>query len=136
MVKKFEVTGGDFSNAGRVSTDIKTLLKSRKIDQEIIRRLAIATFEAEMNIIMYARKGTIALHVCRDKVMLKIKDEGQGIPNLELAMIEGFSTASDEMRELGFGAGMGLPNIKRNADEFRIASEIGVGTNLDIRIYL
>lgn len=132
LVKKFVVTGGDFCNAGRISTDIKAILKSRNIDPEIIRRLAIASSEAEMNIIMYARKGTIALHLCRDMVMLKVKDEGQGIPNLDLAMIEGFSTASDEMRGLGFGAGMGLPNIKRNADELKISSEIGVGTNFDI----
>jgi serine/threonine-protein kinase RsbT len=132
--QQFQVEGKDFSNAGRVSTQIKTILKEIGIPAEIIRRVAIAAFEAEMNIVMYARRGTMKLDVEPTKVEIRAEDEGPGISDIELAMQEGYSTASAEMREMGFGAGMGLPNIKKNSDEFSIASCVGEGTRLNILI--
>jgi serine/threonine-protein kinase RsbT len=130
----YQVLGKDFSNAGKVSTSIKDTLKRMGINPAVVRRVAIVSYEAEMNLVMYATKGNMSLSVSRDAVVLKIDDEGPGIPDVSLAMQEGYSTATPEMREMGFGAGMGLPNIKRNADEFDISSEIGRGTRLFIRV--
>ena len=132
----FEITGGDFSNAGRASTSIKEILQEIGIDSSIIVRAAIASYEAEMNVVMYAHRAVLTLNVTPERLHLKLEDEGPGIENIDLAMKEGFSTATDEMREMGFGAGMGLPNIKRNADEFEISSTPGKGTTLKITIYL
>jgi serine/threonine-protein kinase RsbT len=102
----------------------------------LIRRLAIAAFEAEMNIVMYASAGILTLMVVPDFVVIQAKDCGPGISNVDLAMQEGYSTATPEMREMGFGAGMGLPNIKKNADEFVVRSFPGKGTELYIRVNL
>lgn len=132
----YEVLGRDFANAGRVSTAIKDTLKGLGVQAAIVRRIAIASYEAEMNAVMYAYRGVIRLAVNSEAVTLDVNDEGPGIADLEQAMQEGYSTATPEMREMGFGAGMGLPNIKRNADEFVITSEVGRGTNLRIRVYL
>jgi anti-sigma regulatory factor (Ser/Thr protein kinase) len=130
----YQVSGKDFANAGRASTAIKDILKRLGVDPLIVRRVAIASYEAEMNLVMYATGGKILLEVSSEAVTLKVVDEGPGIANVELAMQEGYSTATPEMREMGFGAGMGLPNIKRNADVFEISSEIGRGTRLFIRV--
>ena len=130
----YRVLGRDFSNAGKVSTAIKDTLKRLGINPAVVRRVAIVSYEAEMNIVMYAYRGTVLLKVTQDEVTLQVEDEGPGIPDIELAMQEGFSTATPEMREMGFGAGMGLPNIKKNSDEFEIKSEVGRGTRLFIRI--
>jgi anti-sigma regulatory factor (Ser/Thr protein kinase) len=130
----FSVHGGDFAKAGEVSCSMKDILKEIGIPGDIIRRLAIAAYEAEMNVVMYAREADIHMTVTPDNILLIVDDEGQGIENIELAMREGYSTATEEMREMGFGAGMGLPNIKRNADEFRITSVVGQGTRLEIRM--
>lgn len=130
----YRVQGRDFTNAGKVSTSIKDTLKRLGVHPAVVRRVAIISYEAEMNLVMYAGCGTISLRVSRDAVTLNIDDEGPGIPNVALAMQEGYSTATPEMREMGFGAGMGLPNIKRNADEFDIQSEVGRGTRLFVRI--
>jgi anti-sigma regulatory factor (Ser/Thr protein kinase) len=130
----FEIRGGDIANAGRVSTEIKDLLKRMGIDASIIRRVAIASYEAEMNVVMYARRAMVALTVTPGLIALRFEDEGPGIPDIEQAMLEGFSTATPEMREMGFGAGMGLPNIRRNSDEFSIDSTVGRGTRLSIRV--
>ena len=133
---RFEIKGGDFSNAGRASTSIKEILQEIGIDSSIIVRAAIASYEAEMNVVMYAHQAVLTLNVTPEKLHLKLEDEGPGIENIDLAMKEGFSTATDEMREMGFGAGMGLPNIKRNADKFEISSIPGKGTSIDITICL
>ncbi len=130
--QQFEITGGDFGKAGSASTKIKELLQEIGIDPSIVRRAAIATYEAEMNTVMYANRGKLILSVTPKKLNFKLNDEGPGIEDIEMAMQEGFSTATDEMREMGFGAGMGLPNIKKNADEFEIASIPGKGTTLKI----
>lgn len=101
---------------------------------DVIRRTAIASYEAEMNTVMYARRGSVRLGLEPGVIHLVFADEGPGIPDIGLAMQEGFSTATDEMRERGFGAGMGLPNIQRNADRLEITSEVGRGTRLDITV--
>jgi serine/threonine-protein kinase RsbT len=134
--QKFEIKGRDFSNAGRISTIIKEILKEIGIDPLIIIRASIASYEAEMNVVMYAQRGVITLIITPEKLHLKLEDEGAGIENIEMAMKEGFSTATDEMREMGFGAGMGLPNIKKNADKFEISSIPNKGTTLDITFCL
>jgi len=133
---RFEIKGGDFSNAGRTSTSIKEILQEIGINSSIIVRAAIASYEAEMNVVMYAHRAVLTLNVTPEKLHLKLEDEGPGIENVDLAMKEGFSTATDEMREMGFGAGMGLPNIKKNADKFEISSIPGKGTSIDITICL
>jgi serine/threonine-protein kinase RsbT len=128
----FDVLGRDFANAGRVSTAIKDTLKGLGIQAAIVRRVAIASYEAEMNLVMYASRGKMRLTVSSKAITLDVDDEGPGIEDVSLAMQEGYSTATPEMREMGFGAGMGLPNIRRNADEFVITSEVGRGTRLHI----
>ncbi len=130
------VQGADFTNAGRAATSIKDTLKQMGIPASLIRRLAIAAYEAEMNVVMYARRGTMRLRVTPRAVALEVEDEGPGIPDIGLAMQEGYSTATPEMREMGFGAGMGLPNIKRNSDQFDISSQPGMGTHLRVRVDL
>lgn len=130
--REFQITGGDFTDAGRASTEIKAVLKQIGIAPDTIRRVAIASYEAEMNVVMYARHGTLRLQVTPEEIDIQVQDEGPGIPDIELAMQEGYSTATDEMREMGFGAGMGLPNIKRNADRFLLQSTVGGGTTLSI----
>jgi anti-sigma regulatory factor (Ser/Thr protein kinase) len=132
--QEFPVKGGDFAKAGSVACRIKELLKELGLDTQTVRRAAIASYEAEMNVIMYAWEGWMKLAVSPGKVRIIVDDQGPGIPNIDLAMTEGYSTATREMRELGFGAGMGLPNIKKNADTFRIDSEVGRGTHLEIII--
>lgn len=134
--QRFEITGRDFSNAGRISTSIKEILKEIGIDASIIIRASIAAYEAEMNVVMYAKKGVLTLNITPEKLHIRLEDKGSGIENIVLAMREGFSTATEEMREMGFGAGMGLPNIKKNADKFEISSILGIGTSLDIIFYL
>ena len=136
LSQQFKIKGQDFHNAGRISTHIKEILQEIGIESSIIRRAAIAAYEGEMNVIMYADQGLLSLHLSPAVIHIKIKDSGPGIENIELAMQEGYSTATEEMREMGFGAGMGLPNIKKNSDEFKISSTPGKGTCLDIIFYL
>ncbi len=128
------VTGRDFTNAGRISTAIMDTLKRLGVDPEVVRRVAIASYEAEMNIVMYALKGRLLLRINPQAVIIEAEDEGPGIEDINLAMQEGYSTATPEMQEMGFGAGMGLPNIKKHADVFEISSEVAKGTRLLIRV--
>ncbi|MBU1338418.1 MAG: ATP-binding protein [Acidobacteria bacterium] len=132
LSQKFKIKGGDFGKAGRTSTSIKEILKEIGIDHSIVIRASIAVYEAEMNVVMYAKRGMVTLNITPEKLHLKLEDEGQGIADIDQAMKEGFSTATHEMREMGFGAGMGLPNIKKNADRFKITSIPGKGTTVDI----
>jgi serine/threonine-protein kinase RsbT len=136
LSKRYEIESSDFSRAGQVSTQIKELLQEIGITSSIIRRAAIATYEAEMNVVMYADRAELFLTVNPEKIHIRIEDKGQGIENIDLAMQEGFSTATAEMREMGFGAGMGLPNIKKNADKFELSSTPGKGTTVDITFCL
>jgi anti-sigma regulatory factor (Ser/Thr protein kinase) len=132
--KEFPVKGGDFAKAGAAACEIKELLKDLGIDSSTVRRAAIVAYESEMNVIMYATEACMDLTVSPEEIHLIVDDRGPGIADVELALTEGYSTATAEMRELGFGAGMGLPNIKRNADVFAIDSKVGRGTRLDIII--
>lgn len=133
--KSFPVHGGDFDRAGEVSTQIKAILKGIGINSQIVRRVAIATFESELNVVIHAEDGNIDVMITPSDIMITVRDRGKGIPDIEQAMEEGWSTAPDEMREMGFGAGMGLPNIKRNSDQFVIESKVGVGTTLRLTIH-
>ncbi len=132
----FVVEGKDFFNAGKASTEIKSILKQLGVGGTAIRRVAIAAYEAEMNLVMYARRGVMTFTMTPEVITLVVDDEGPGIPDVNLAMQEGYSTATAEMREMGFGAGMGLPNIRKNADEFLVESVVGKGTRLRITIHI
>ncbi len=132
----FHIVGGDFSRAGEASTELKTILLRAGISEEIVRRVAIATFEAEMNIIIYATAGILRYRISPDKIEITAEDMGPGIEDTELAMQEGYSTAPDWVREMGWGAGMGLPNMKKNSDVFEIDSVVGEGTTITMTISL
>ncbi len=132
----YRVHGRDFDKGGEISTEIKSLLSSLELDPVIVRRAVVVAFEAEMNVVMYAEEGTLTLRLTDEDIILEMDDRGPGIPDIELAMQEGWSTATDEMREMGFGFGMGLPNIERNSDCFDIRSEVGRGTVIMSQIRL
>jgi anti-sigma regulatory factor (Ser/Thr protein kinase) len=136
FVRAYDVVGADFTNAGRASTSIKETLKNMGLASTLVRRVAIAAYEAEMNLVMHARRGTMTLKVTPDDVTIDVQDEGPGIPDITLAMQEGYTTATPEMQEMGFGAGMGLPNIKRNTDALEISSEVQRGTHLMMRVHV
>ncbi|MHB1458640.1 MAG: ATP-binding protein [Armatimonadota bacterium] len=128
----FYLNGGDFSNAGAISTRIKKILQQIGAKSETIRRAAIATYEAEMNIVIHASSGEVTLNASAIRILIKCQDKGPGIPDIKLAMQPGYSTASDKVREMGFGAGMGLPNMQRCADSLEIQSTVGTGTTVDM----
>ena len=130
----FDVDGNDFSSAGIASVKIKKILRDIGFDSEVIRRVSIAMYEAEINMVIHAGGGTADVEVSPEKIVLVLKDKGPGIADINLAMSEGYSTAPDNIRSLGFGAGMGLPNIKRYSDELKIDSELGKGTTLTITV--
>ena len=128
--ESFRIRGGDFEHGGEVATRIKSICKDLGIRPDLIRRLSIANFEAEMNVIMYADSADLRFLVSADDVKVVVEDRGQGIPNIDLEMTPGWSTATPEMRARGFGAGLGLPNIKNSVDELRVESSPGTGTTL------
>jgi anti-sigma regulatory factor (Ser/Thr protein kinase) len=133
---RFEVDDGDFSLAGRASSELKRVLGRLGIAPETIRRASIAMYEAEINMVIHAGGGVAEAEIGKDRVVITLSDSGPGIPDISLAMTEGWSTAPDRFRELGFGAGMGLPNMRRNCDEFDIESEVGKGTCVRMTINL
>lgn len=130
MQFRFELEGGNFAKAGCASSDIKKVLKQLSIDPKIVKRIVVALYEAEVNIVAHAWRGTVVAQLEPDKITLVLEDQGPGIPDIPLAMQEGYSTASAAVREMGFGAGMGLPNIKKNVDELTITSNVGQGTTV------
>lgn len=130
----YEVPGDDFTRAGEASGAVKKRLKALGYNNDAIRRVAIAMYEAEINMVIHADGGFCDIDIYPDKVEILMSDKGPGIPDVEKAMQAGFSTAPDNVRNLGFGAGMGLPNIKKYTDEMRIETEIGVGTNLYLTV--
>jgi anti-sigma regulatory factor (Ser/Thr protein kinase) len=134
LTQSYPVQGGDFLSGGSVSTKIKDLLKEIGLAPDVIRRSAICCYEAEMNVVMYAHHGMMTVEIYPRELVIRVEDEGRGIPDISLAMKEGYSTATEAMRERGFGAGMGLPNMKRNADRFQIKSGVGKGTHLRMAI--
>ncbi len=131
---EYQIEGGNFTRAGFASSEIKKMLKQLNVDLGIIKRTVVATYEAEVNVVAHAYSGTIYVDVDEEKIIIKLVDEGPGIENIDEAMKEGYSTASSKVREMGFGAGMGLPNMKKNADELKISSEVGKGTTVEIRM--
>ena len=136
LSREFWVQGNDFANAGLASTEVKSLLKTIGLDPKLVRRVAISTYEGEMNVVMHARRGRVHLTVTPRLVEVVLDDEGKGIPDVSLAMQEGYTTATEEMRAMGFGSGMGLANIKRNTDEMEIKSEVDKGTRLQMRFLI
>ena len=130
----YEVNGDDFSVAGENSSKVKKTLRQLGFNPEVIRRVAIAMYEAEINMVIHANGGYIDAEITPERIKINLVDNGPGIPDLEKAMQEGYSTATNTVRELGFGAGMGLPNIKKYSDELNIKTEIGKGTDVEIII--
>ena len=134
--RKFEVRGRDFDKAGDASAEVTTILKDVGIDPGIILRVGVVTFEAEMNVVMYAERGEVTFTLTDEEILIEVADRGPGIPDIDLAMQEGYSTAPDEMRDMGFGFGMGLPNIRKNSDTFNLETEVGRGTRVSSLIRL
>lgn len=134
LIFHFDVDGEDFTSAGQASVQIKKDLRQLGISPDIIRRVSIAMYEGEINMVIHANGGTVDVKVCEDCIEMILADKGPGIKNIEQAMQEGFSTASDDTRSLGFGAGMGLPNMKRYTDSMEIDSTVGVGTTVTMRV--
>lgn len=130
----FDVSGDDFTNAGMASGETKRALKQLGLNPEIIRRVAISMYEGEINLVIHAGGGEVDVDIFGDKIEIWLRDHGPGIPDVELAMREGYSTAPENVHSLGFGAGMGLPNIKKYSDELKIDTQVGVGTTLYIMI--
>lgn len=132
---QFEVDGNDFSRAGEASSKLKQKLKEMNLPPDIIRRCSIAIYEGEINMVIHANGGVIDVDIFPDRILMVLKDVGPGIPDIEQAMQEGFSTANEEVNMLGFGAGMGLPNMKRSSDEIHIDTELNVGTTVTMAIH-
>lgn len=132
----FEINGADFAQAGDASSKIKRILQQVGIPTKLIRRVAIAVYEAEMNIVIHAFEGNISLLITSSEVIIVAADKGPGIKDLDLAMQEGYSTADEDVRRKGFGAGMGLPNMKRSCDIFKLHSIYGEGTTVTMRFNL
>lgn len=130
----YTVPGDDFTRAGAASGDVKRTLKELGVSPSVIRNVSIAMYEGEINMVIHANGGVIDVEITEEDIIMTLKDEGPGIENVELAMKEGYSTAPDNIRTLGFGAGMGLPNIKKYTDEFSIDTEVGVGTTLNLKV--
>lgn len=126
----FQISGGDFTKTGTASSKVKNTLKSRNVDPKHIKRIVVAIYEAEINVTAHASEGVMKVVISDNEIEVTITDKGPGIENIEKAMEAGFSTASKEVREMGFGAGMGLPNIKKNTDELEISSIPGEGTTV------
>ncbi|MDO8283081.1 MAG: anti-sigma regulatory factor [Thermodesulfovibrionia bacterium] len=131
-----QIIGGDFSRASEVSMQLKRELIALELHEDIVSRACTAAFEAEMNVIIHAAAGWLRYYITPEKLRIVIEDMGPGIKDINLAMKEGYSTAPDWVRKMGWGAGMGLPNIKKNSDEFKIDSVVGEGTSLEIIINL
>lgn len=132
----FDVDGEDFTSAGQASVQVKKNLRRLGIPPEIIRQVSIAMYEGEINMVIHAGGGKADVIVSEDKIEIILEDHGPGIADVELAMQEGYSTAPDSVRSLGFGAGMGLPNMKRYMDEMTIDSTVGVGTTIRMSVFL
>jgi serine/threonine-protein kinase RsbT len=136
MKLSFDVDGDQFILAGESSSQVKKVLRQLGVSSEVIRKIAIAMYEAEINMVIHANGGIIDVEITSEKVYVVLKDTGPGIPDIELAMQEGYSTASEKVRELGFGAGMGLPNMKKYCDCLNVTSEVGKGTTVEITVYI
>lgn len=132
----YKISPEDFTRAGEASSDVKSKLKQLGVSPEAVRKVAIAMYEGEINMVIHARGGEITVNISPERIEMKLADEGPGIPDVELAMQAGYSTAPDEVRSLGFGAGMGLPNMKKYSDEMEIDTVMGVGTTIHMVVRL
>jgi anti-sigma regulatory factor (Ser/Thr protein kinase) len=131
---KYKIEADDFTRAGEASSDVKKKLKQMNVPREAVRKVAIAMYEGEINMVIHANGGEITVIICEDGIEMVLADKGPGIPDVEKAMQEGFSTAPDNIRALGFGAGMGLPNMKKYTDEMKIDTKLGVGTTVFMKV--
>lgn len=136
MEFNFNLEGGNFSRAGIASSEVKKILKQLNVDPALIKRIVVALYEAEVNVVAHAWEGIMNVVFDGKTITVTITDKGPGIPDINLAMQEGYSTASPEVREMGFGAGMGLPNMKKNCDQLSIESTVNVGTKVTMVTYL
>lgn len=127
---RYSISNRDFTRAGEASGDVKRKLKQMGVDPKIVRKVAIAMYEGEINMVIHANGGTIEVLISKDEIKMELTDTGPGIPDVKKAMEEGYSTAPDNIRTLGFGAGMGLPNMKKYSDSLTIDTEVGVGTKV------
>jgi len=132
LTKNYPIKARDYLRAGEVSMQVQGLMKNIGFAPEMIRRVSICAYEAEMNVVMHGGDGQMTVEINTDEIILEVKDGGPGIEDISLALQEGYSTASEEAREMGFGAGMGLPNIQKNSDSLEIVSEKGKGTEVKI----
>ena len=133
---KYEVSTEDFTRAGEASSDVKKKLRQMGVPPEAIRKVAIAMYEGEINMVIHANGGTITVLIDSECIDMTLQDRGPGIPDIEKAMQAGYSTAPDNVRNLGFGAGMGLPNMKKYTDEMKVETELGVGTKVNMKVYI
>ena len=136
LKKSFPIKSRDFIRAGEASINIQNILKSMNFEPKLIRRIAICGYEGEMNAVMHGGDGSLSIEIDSDKLVLEIRDDGNGIEDIELAMQAGFSTADDEHREMGFGAGMGLPNMEKNSDQIDVQSQKGQGTQVRMTFFI
>jgi anti-sigma regulatory factor (Ser/Thr protein kinase) len=132
MEFRYEIEGGNFSRAGHASSAVKKILKQLNVDNRVIKRVVVALYEGEVNVVAHADKGSMLVDIDEKRIRIRIEDSGPGIPDIDLAMQAGFSTASAAVREMGFGAGMGLPNMKKNTDQMIVTSEVGKGTQVEM----
>ena len=136
IILKYRISGEDFTRAGEASSDVKRKLKQMGVNPEAIRKVAIAMYEGDINMVIHADGGEITVEITPEKIDMILDDKGPGIKDVELAMQAGYSTAPDEIRSLGFGAGMGLPNMKKYSDQMEIDTRIGEGTKITMTVYI
>ena len=136
LIKSFHIKARDFIRAGEASINVQNILKSMNFDPKLIRRIAICGYEGEMNAVMHGGDGFLSIEIDNEKLVLEVRDDGPGIEDIEKAMQTGFSTANDEHREMGFGAGMGLPNMKKNSDQIDVQSRKGQGTQVRMTFFI
>lgn len=136
LIFTYSISGDDFTRAGEASSDIKNKLKMLGVDNQSVRKVAIAMYEGEINMVIHAHGGEVTVTISHEEIIMVLADKGPGIADISKAMQEGYSTAPEEVRSLGFGAGMGLPNMKKYSDEFQIESEVGVGTTVTMKVHL
>ncbi len=134
MHQEYTVIEGDFVNAGKASSSVKKTLKQLNVNPQVVKRVVVALYEAEVNAIAHAYGGKVEVDIDPDKIRMVVADRGPGIPAIALAMQEGYSTARPEVRDMGFGAGMGLPNMQKNVDKLNVTSEVGVGTTVEMEV--
>ena len=134
MHQEYTVVEGDFVNAGKASSSVKKTLKQLNVDPQVVKRVVVALCEAEVNAIAHAYGGKVLVDIDPDRIKMVVADKGPGIPDIAWAMEEGHSTARPEVRDMGFGAGMGLPNMQKNVDKLNVTSEVGVGTTVEMEV--